>query len=266
MGERIASLRYFTGTGNSKRIAEICAEELAAAGYRAGIAAIPEAPAEGASLACFCFPVYSLDLPRIAKRYLESLTPAESRIKTLLLVTGGDPDDFGWSLEEGRRILEAREYDLAYSSLVHMPNNWGPFMKAPDRSEAASMLEAGEAAARAATRAFISGERYARPMNLAKFGLLGSRFMRAGFKLGVRRLWKLFRASAACTSCGLCARACPTGSIAMEGGRPRWSSSCEQCMRCFNLCPARAIMQLEPIGHGSRRERWMEPHFEPLGR
>jgi epoxyqueuosine reductase QueG len=49
----------------------------------------------------------------------------------------------------------------------------------------------------------------------------------------------------------------------MDGGRPRWSASCEQCMRCFNLCPKRAIEQLEGIGHGSRRERWMEPHFAP---
>lgn len=266
MGEGIASLRYFTGTGNSKRIADLCAEELSAAGYRADIAAIPGAPAEGACLICFCFPVYSLDLPRIAKRYLESLPPVEGGVRALLLVTGGDPDDFGWSLEEGRRILEPRGYDLAYSSLIHMPNNWGPFMKVPDRSEAASILEAGEAAARAAARAFIAGERYARPISLGKFGPLGSRFMRAGFKLGVKRLWKLFRAGEACTSCGLCARSCPTGSIAMEGGRPRWSASCEQCMRCFNLCPARAIMQLERIGHGSKRERWMEPHFKPLGR
>jgi hypothetical protein len=36
-------------------------------------------------------------------------------------------------------------------------------------------------------------------------------------------------------------------------------------MRCFNLCPSRAITQLEAIGRGSRRERWLEPHFKPTG-
>jgi ferredoxin len=268
MDVKRASLRYFTGTGNSKRIADICAEELAAAGYRADVAAISEetATAEGASLACFCFPVYSLDLPRIAKRYLESLPLVEGGVKALLLVTGGDPDDFGWSLEEGRRILCDRGYDLAYADIVHMPNNWTTFSRAPDRAEASSILEAGEAKARAAARAFVAGERFVKPMNLAKFGPFRSRLVHAGFKLGVKRLWKLFRTSEDCNSCGFCARACPTGSIAMEGGRPVWSASCEQCLRCFNLCPSRAIMQLEFIGRGSERERWMEPHFKPLGR
>lgn len=74
---KAASLRYFTGTGNSKRIAGICAEA-----FEAG----------------------------------------------------------GWSLMEGRRILNERGYDAAYADLVHMPNNWGPFMRVPSGEEAAAMV------------------------------------------------------------------------------------------------------------------------------
>jgi ferredoxin len=269
------SLRYFTGTGNSKRIAETCASEFEAAGCRADLSSILSGgpPLEGATMAAFVFPVYSLDLPRIARRYLEGLPPARGKPRALLLVTGGNEDDCGWALIEGCRVLRERGYDPAFADLVQMPNNWGAFMRVPAGEEASAILAAGEAKTRAAAKAFLAGERYAKPLSLPVFGPLGSRLMRAFFKLGLKRLWTKFRASDACTGCGLCARSCPMKSIVMEasrpahgpirGARPRWSASCEQCMRCFNLCPSRAIHQLEAIGHGSRHERWIEPRFKP---
>ena len=74
----------------------------------------------------------------------------------------------------------------------------------------------------------------------------------------------LFQTNEKCTGCGLCARQCPTGSLAMRAGKPVWSETCEQCMRCYNYCPQRAILQLEPLLHGSRRRAHRLPGFDPL--
>ncbi len=262
------SLRYFTGTGNSRRIAEACAAVFAESGRACDVSSIPAGgpPATDAGAACFVFPVYSLDLPRIARRYLESLvdprpSPSAPALPALLLVTGGDVDDCGWSLVEGSRILGGRGFDARYMDIIGMPNNWSPFSEVPGPEEAASILAKGEAAAVAATSAFMSGERHSRALSLGKFGTIGSALIRHAFRLGVKRLWAHFKTDGTCDSCGLCAGSCPTGSLGMREGRPSWSAGCEQCMRCYNLCPKRSIHQLESIGHGSSRGRYMEPHF-----
>jgi NAD-dependent dihydropyrimidine dehydrogenase PreA subunit len=54
-------------------------------------------------------------------------------------------------------------------------------------------------------------------------------------------LGRLFVADDSCTSCGLCARACPATAITMRDGLPAWSLRCCACNRCINACPASAI-------------------------
>jgi ferredoxin len=279
------SIRYFTGTGNSWFIAKTCAAAFDEKEWKTDIAPIAEAdhpagtpPLDRAEAACFVFPVYSLDIPRVVRRWLSSLphrghAPGGGNdaagIPSLILVTGGAPDDCGWALIEASRILRMKGYDPVYADLVYMPNNWGTFSIVPSGDEASNIVSAGERKARTAVQAFLSGERYSKPLSLSTFGPLGSRLLRAGFKRGVKRMWKMYRVAPSCTGCGLCARTCPLGAIEMKAAgtegtsRPSWTASCEQCMRCFNICPSRSILQLEAVGHGSQRARWMAPGFVP---
>ena len=50
-----------------------------------------------------------------------------------------------------------------------------------------------------------------------------------------------FYATDACTSCGLCAKLCPTKTIVMQNGHPTWKDTCIQCTACIHHCPVRAI-------------------------
>lgn len=44
------------------------------------------------------------------------------------------------------------------------------------------------------------------------------------------------------SSCGLCAKQCPTKDIAMIEGKPFWQNkNCTGCLRCYHNCPKRAI-------------------------
>lgn len=258
-------IRYFTGTGNTRRIAGRIGRALAAAGDQVDIAAIPgPPPATDADRHVFCSPVYALGLPRVFKRYLAGLPALERPTPALLVVTAGNPDHAGWALRHGRELLDARNYRVSISETIHMPDNWTPFLPAPVEEVALARLAAGDALATQLAEDFLAGRERHRPFSLRSMTPAGSWLVHQGFHaMGINHMWSLFKATKACTSCGLCARTCPMGAIRMANGRPKWSRACEQCCRCFNLCPEKAIEQLDIIGRGSRRARYHEPGFKP---
>lgn len=49
-----------------------------------------------------------------------------------------------------------------------------------------------------------------------------------------------------CSSCGLCARECPSGAISMENCKVTDKKKCISCMRCVSLCPVHA-REINPI-------------------
>lgn len=44
-----------------------------------------------------------------------------------------------------------------------------------------------------------------------------------------------------CSQCGLCAKNCPHGNIAIKNGKVVFGHSCDMCMRCSFYCPQNAI-------------------------
>ena len=261
-----ATIRYFSGTGNTWRIASACAEQLTARGVESDIASIRSGmpPDPSADVACFCFPVHALDLPRNAFPYLRGLPPAPKSVPAILLVTGGDPDNAGWALPSGTHLLTDKGYRVQVADLIRMPINWTPFHSAPEQRETEEMIIRGVEKTHQWIERFLAGGNWLKPISLQKFGTLGSVLMRTLYhRRGVYQLWRFFNTDSRCTGCGLCARICPTESIRIESGKPVWSGGCVQCMRCFNYCPNRAIRQLEPLLHGSRHNAYHLPGFNP---
>ncbi len=262
-----ATVRYFTGTGNTWRIASACAERLAASGYETDLDSIREAnpPNPTVDAACFCFPVHALDLPHNAISYLRGIPPSARSVPAILLVTGGHPDNCGWALPSGRQWLSRRGYDVRLADLIQMPDNWTPFHSGPDREKAAEIIGRGLKKAEDDVARFLGGEIWIKPVSLRRFGPIASIILRTLFhRRGVYKLWMFFETGSRCNGCGLCARICPTGSIRMKGKKPEWSGGCVQCMRCFNYCPNRAIRQLDFLLHGSRHYAFHLPGFNPM--
>lgn len=50
-----------------------------------------------------------------------------------------------------------------------------------------------------------------------------------------------FKASEACTGCGLCVRKCPMNNIQLREKKAVWGKNCTHCMACICYCPTEAI-------------------------
>jgi hypothetical protein len=81
-------MRYFSGTGNSLRVLSIAKEFFESRGYEVDFASIIDNQSvdESSTFYGFCFPVYALGLPRIAKRFLADLPSVKTPKETFLLV------------------------------------------------------------------------------------------------------------------------------------------------------------------------------------
>lgn len=63
-----------------------------------------------------------------------------------------------------------------------------------------------------------------------------------------------FYTTDACTGCGLCVKNCPCKVIKMEQDRPMWKENCSFCLKCIHSCPARALQ----YGKGTeKRSRYL---------
>ncbi len=262
-----AAFRYFTGTGNSLRVLEICKNIFEQNNVLVKISSITESPEinKDCDIIGFCFPVYAFGLPKIAKAYLQKLPKQKAGKKVFLLVTCGDPDEVGFALSEGIKILTKKNYKVIYADAIHMPANWITFINPPAKEEALSILNKSAEKSKETAKNILENKAYNRPFNIpknrSKFNVYKEYYL--FHKMGIYQMWRMFRVNDDCNSCGLCAEICPTNSIDIISDVPKWKSSCEQCMRCVNMCPQKSIFQTYG-GNTKGKNRYIEPHFNPL--
>jgi len=260
-------LIYFSGTGNSYRILDTCKNIFIQNGCKATLSSITDKSNinEDAHLVGFCFPVYAFGIPRICRKYLLSLSKSKDPINTFVLITAGDPDESGFSVNESTTILKSKGLDVTYSDVIHMPANWTVSMNPPSKEEAQIIINNGVTRAKEIAQNILNGglhhHAFNYPSRYSKIGFYKDYYL---FKwLGLSNLWRDFRTDDTCDSCGLCEKLCSTESIEIVNGKPKWANTCEQCMRCVNYCPKQAIYQK---GEGSIKGKntYYEPTFKPL--
>ena len=260
-------LKYFSGTGNSYKILDTCKEIFIQNDCNATLSSIAEKlnVDEEADLSGFCFPVYAFGLPRICRNYLQNLPQLVHQHKAFILITAGDQEESGFSIQESTNILSKKGFEIIYSAVIQMPSNWTVSMNPPSKEEAQLIIDNGVDNAKRITRGILRGatsyHKFNYPPKYSKIGFYKDYYL---FKwVGVSNLWRNFRTDETCDSCELCLKICPTDSIQIVDNKPKWLKTCEQCMRCVNYCPKQAIFQK---GEGSIKGKntYYEPTFKPL--
>lgn len=234
---------YFSGTGNTRRVAE----EFGACLEEREFTVTLHSMEERADLTKLSYDFLIVGMPKYyeypllpAIRYLKKNLPkSEHTVPALAFCTqaGTLKTDFT-GLE---KLLQKKNYRLTVEASLPYANNlliFGAFRptEPPEllknreniRRQVGSLLDTflGGGVRREQTKAWQKPLIY----------LVAASCTRLMPALAMR-----FSADDACTGCGLCVRQCPVKNIRMVDGRPEFRRHCLFCTRCINSCPVNAI-------------------------
>ena len=252
---------YFTGTGNTRYIAERLLKKLSGT-YRTELFDITSADDFGRQLAqadviLLAFPIYGSAPPIPMRQFVHRngryLNGKEVLIaETQYFFSGDGAASIGRTVKKfGGKIVGAEHFN--------MPNNLADCKLFPIKNaeEQQKILARAENRMDAFAKRIIRGKAKKRGFSVFSHAV--------GYFCQRKYWWKgeaekrkhLKIDSAKCVGCGKCAKNCPISNLQMENGKARTLGNCALCYRCINLCPRRAITL---IGSAPPEKQYKGPH------
>lgn len=252
---------YFTGTGNSRAVAE----QIGAATQEKVISVTNALRTQRFHYAIkpdetlgFVVPTYYWGLPTVVLEFLAKLTVsgAKGAYTYLVLTCGGSTGKAGTMFE---KLLKKKGQPLSAQFAVASVDNFVPMFKIDPPEKIEETLAAAEKATGEIIEAVLA--RTEGDQNTRK-GRAAALFTEIAYPLylGGRKTAKFAVDPEKCVACGLCERICPCRAIVLEGNAPRWDKkTCALCLGCLHRCPTGAIEYGKSQGRGkytNPRVRW----------
>ncbi len=232
---------YFSGTGNSLYAAKIIAEKQGSKIFdisqRLKDNQLIFVPEEG-EIVGFVFPVYAWAPPQIVLEFIQKMSLARKDNYIFALATCGG--EAGGCMDLLRSFMMKNKIPLNADFSLLMPDNFFYYSQKNAHEEAQKILN------NANEKLLKINEAISKRQN----GSFSEKGSLAKFKTGIisplfNRFYdpsKKFYTNKKCTSCGFCAKICPTNNISFNSGqKPVWGKSCIACLGCLNRCPFAAI-------------------------
>ncbi len=248
---------YFTGTGNSlffaQGIADALGEKLLSipSEMRSSHAGDEYTLTENETLG-FVYPVYAWGPPKIVLDFISSLKVNGAKPYVFSVCTCGEQE--GHTSKILRKSLAHRGLSLDCAFTARMPNNYIVGYDVDSEQVVKDKLRNAENQLVSILDTISKRKTGKTDLIQGTFPALKSAVVNPLFNQFAISTGK-FYATDACTSCGLCERICPVGTIKIDG-KPTWGKTCTQCLGCLNRCPVHAIQ----YGKGTEnRGRYVHP-------
>ncbi|GAA0762699.1 EFR1 family ferrodoxin [Clostridium sartagoforme] len=235
---------YFSGTGNTKFIANKMGEEFIKNECEIEIHSIEEEfNIEKISFDYLIlgFPKYFEYIPQIFMEFIEdNLHYSKSEIKTMIFSTG--KDKLQTYFDELEKILIEKNFKVILTTNFKMPNSNILSREYLDTKN----IDLEEVYNKSLQKikneiANFLIENY----NKKEINNFKSIIMKKLYKFRTKDLYKnsyKFSVSSQCDKCNLCVKICPTRNIENIGDYIKFRDNCILCCRCMSCCPKNAIL------------------------
>jgi len=226
---------YFSGTGNSKYIAELFAGNMNCACHSIE----EQIKFAHEDIIGFCYPIYGSRVPRVMREFVANNLELLKNKKLIIFCTqmlfSGD----------GSRVFTdmfPRGYiDVIYAEHFLMPNNVCNLFFLPLASEkqAAKYIRNAERKMQTVCKNISAGivKRCGFNVGSRILGLFQGVFM----PMLEKKTLDSIMINADCNQCLLCVSICPMDNLKCENGKIAHKRNCTMCYRCVNMCPQKAI-------------------------
>lgn len=235
---------YFSGTGNTKKVAKKYRESFELSGNNCDIFPLPLKDMPDLSQydrVGFGYPIHSFNAPQIMLKFAKSLPKVklkngEERSKAFILKSSGEPVKMSRvSSLKLIGILKKRGFDVTNEYQYVMPYNM--IFRHTDHT-AYVMWETAKKLIPIDCDDVLNGVEHREKK--MPFGHLFAWVLRAEH-WGAHVIGVGYRVKKDCISCGLCAKNCPADNIKMVNGKPKFGGKCYICARCSFNCPKDCI-------------------------
>jgi ferredoxin len=223
---------YFSGTGNSFKVAKTISKELENCAIVS--MAKPFSFTKQYDRIGFVCPVYFWGLPKIVIEFIKTINLQNNKNAYYYSVAtyGGLAGNALYQIYE--LLLDIHSIKLNYGQKLQMFANY---------VVAYDMSKNGEAIAKKSNKKLVP---IINAIKIKKNNRINKstkifKSMNKKFVETVSDMDKDFSVNTNCIGCGLCKKMCPVQNIEMINNKPQHRHHCEQCMACIQFCPQKAI-------------------------
>ncbi len=246
---------YFTGTGNSRFVAEKIADFLGD-----GLLNIGERIKENnfgeihdEKRFVIVVPTYAWRIPRIVENFLKKTAFSGSKKFWFVMDCGGE---IGNAEKYLVSLCGEKGFDYMGVFPVVMPENYVAMFSVPSKEEAREIVAKAVPLIESAAKTIKDGKKFSKPRNNLYDRFMSGPVNTLFYSLFVKA--DAFTADERCVGCGKCEKLCPLGNIKLENKKPVWGKNCTHCMACICYCPTEAI-EYGKKSVGKRRYRFENP-------
>ncbi len=229
---------YFSGTGNSKFVADYLADSLQDSGVCLNdlIKNKEQLKIESSKPLILVAPIYAWRYPEVVTKLLEQGAFQKKQDIYFVATMGSETGNCDHYCKK-----IAKNKGLNYKGFcgVPMSSNYVVSSTMPGPEQVQKSLEQAQFALKDVAETIKNGAQLCKkdktPMSGIKSGIVNAMFRRFVAK-GEERC-----VSDQCIKCGTCEKFCPVNNITIEGDKPVFGNHCISCYSCIHRCPVQAI-------------------------